>query len=116
MVTAAEIKLLQHIHGDNERGNPGVVQIKKLTKAVRRGDDAEREHLAQRYTSSKHSGKMLVDKVFGVGTPMPCELADITVGDAPKPVIEGEGEIVDLEAMKDVRRTRIAKEPAQIEA
>ncbi|MPZ19560.1 MAG: hypothetical protein GEV06_16815 [Luteitalea sp.] len=118
-VTAAEIQVLQKIHGGNERGNPGVVDIvpTKSKKAARRNDVQERAYLARRYTSSKTSGEVLVNSIFGIGTALPREVSDIQLATTVTPVVDDEGEIVDLEAMKDVRRTKLPKaEPAQIEA
>lgn len=54
-ITAAEIKVLRHIHGDD-----AVVGIKPLTAEAERTEEVERERLEMRY------GAKAIAEVFGV--------------------------------------------------
>jgi hypothetical protein len=76
MVTAAEIKLLQYIHGKSEHGKEPVVDVVR-TGRVNRSDHNERIRLATRYSELADNGVLdqgpaVIQKLFGVeGVPLP---------------------------------------------
>jgi hypothetical protein len=72
-VTAAEIRILDHIHqGDN----PAVYDI-QFERELNRTDRFERDRLAATYSEMFEGGEKLVNRVLGVpGVPLPQKLED----------------------------------------
>jgi hypothetical protein len=71
-VTAAEIRLLQHIHGQSENGAEPVANIVQ-TATTTRSDRQERARLLAEYRNWQlDQGSPLIEKLFGVaGVPLP---------------------------------------------
>jgi hypothetical protein len=91
-VTAAEIRLLQYIHGKSENGKPPVENIEHVA-TTNRTDRQERQRLFQIYRELElDTGAAIIEKIFGVaGVPLPqvyeppvfVEQADDTTEDVP---------------------------------
>lgn len=109
-VTAAEIKLLQFIHGRSENSAPPVVNVQDAGRAVNRPDTIERARLAQQYRAGELNGQKLVDQVFGVGTPLPAQYEEAVIVD-PAEYAEEVEEIVTIApakpGMTEVQKERV---------
>lgn len=102
-VTAPEVVVLRHVHGEE-----AVVDV-ELAGEVKRTDREERERLHNIYTPAlkkRDPAKGFANSlgaIFGVGTPLPVHLPDV------------EANVVEPEA--SIRRHRVApaKEPAPLD-
>lgn len=72
-LTAPEIHVLRHIHG-----NDAVLEIKSTGKKVKRDEDQERARLAQFYRNGpEKAGEKLIASIFGVAGALPTTVPNI---------------------------------------
>lgn len=70
-VTAAEIVLLRHIHGQSESANDPVTDIVAASD-IKRSERDERARLGSMYSMGEKRGPQLVQELLGVGgVPLP---------------------------------------------
>ncbi len=124
-VTAAEIYLLRHLHGQSENAGEPVFDIKSTLDAdghpmaINRSDAQERARLASIYSLGEVSGARLVASVLGVaGVPLPQELPDVEAESAEDLETESQPEPAPVAAVTERtsiptgRRTKIDKAAA----
>jgi hypothetical protein len=76
-VTAAEIVVLRHVHGQSENANDPITDITP-SGHIDRSDREERARLMVRYRMGEVSGPVLIPQLLGVaGVPLPQALEGI---------------------------------------
>lgn len=115
-LTAAEIIVLQRIHGAD-----AVQAIAEIGIVQNRSDRRERDRLLQTYPrgpsadGKRLDGAAFLDSVFGVGQPLPKEYVAVPITEESE-VEEAEEEITEIETLSakptPIKRTRVVAQPA----
>lgn len=125
-VTAAEIRLLQYIHGKSENGKEPVVDIEHTAETTR-NDRQERSRLLDKYRELElGKGAAIIEQIFGVaGVPLP-QVYEAPVFAAVEEAVDEDSQIDEvvtpIEKPKavaapkpsDIKRTKVEKIEASV--
>lgn len=125
-ITAAEIAILQRLHGKD-----GVVDVTHTGEVKKRSDRSERNRLAGIYLhgpsadgKTRLSGESFIDSVLGVGNPLPHEYTAPVETETEEQEPEDKEEIVrfgeqgeaEVTTSEPIVRTRVPKKAAKVAA
>lgn len=98
-ISAVEMYVLKAIHGANETGTDPITNVKRTGKGVERSDAQERARIAVRYNAPGPAGGIaILDRMYGVGNPLPLEYETPVYGDAEDMPLPGDVEsVIDLD-------------------
>lgn len=112
-ITAAEIAVLQRIHGED-----AVQKISEIGEVKGRSDARERARLAVEYPKGLGAdgkqpleGVAFINSIFGVGTPLPHVYVEREIDETAEEIAlepEGQEEIELAEKPEPIKRTRLA--------